>query len=151
MKMERRDFLLWMGGIAFSLGSAEKEKCDLLKVLFSIYREVKEMGCRPGEDFLKREFHLELDGKRENREEHILVLIHNEGNIEKFILQVTFFKSRANYYFTRNAESIRNITCVVNGDAIDVIENELKEEELNILLPKILKGIQEEKKLLKLN
>jgi hypothetical protein len=32
-----------------------------------------------------------------------------------------------------------------------VIENELKEEELNILLPKILKGIREEKKLLKLN
>jgi len=98
--MERRNFLIWIGAIAFSLGSAKKEKFDLLKVLFCIYKEVKEMGCRPGEDFIKREFNLDLDGKRENREEHILVLIHNEGNIEKFILQVTFFKTRANYYFT---------------------------------------------------
>ncbi len=151
MKMERRDFLVWIGVIAFSLGSTKKDKCVLLKVLFSIYREVKEMGCRPGEDFIKREFNLDLDGKRENREEHILVLIHNEGNIEKFILQVTFFKTRANYYFTRNAEKISNVTCIVNGDDIEVIENELKEEELNTLLPKILKGIREEKKLLKLN
>lgn len=151
MKMERRDFLLWIGAIAFSLGLTKKEKWELLKVLFNIYMEVKEMGCRIGEDFIKREFHLDLDGKRENREEHIVVLIHNEGNGDKFILQVTFFKTRANYYFTRNAENIRNITCIVNNDVIEVIENELKEEELNILLPKILKGIREEKKLLKLN
>jgi len=106
MKMERRDFLLWIGAIAFSLGLTKKEKWELFKVLFNIYREVKEMGCRAGEDFIKREFHLDLDGKRENREEHIVVLIHNEGNGDKFILQVTFFKTRANYYFTRNAENI---------------------------------------------
>ena len=149
--MERRNFLIWMGANAFSLGSAEKEKCKLLKVLFNIYREVKEMGCRPGEDFIKREFHLDLDGKRENREEHIVVLIHNEGNGDKFILQVTFFKTKSNYYDKRNAEDIRNITCIVNGDVIEVIKNELKEDELNKLLPKILKGIREEKKLLKLN
>ena len=97
------------------------------------------------------QFHLDLDGKRENREEHIVVLIHNEGNGDKFILQVTFFKTKSNYYDKRNAEDIRNITCIVNGDVIEVIKNELKEDELNKLLPKILKGIREEKKLLKLN
>jgi hypothetical protein len=118
--------------------------------LRAIYNEVKELGFREHEDFLKREFHFNLDGKWANREEHIVVLSHPERNGEKMILQVTYFGEGSGSSHARYPATIREITCLIEGDAIEIMECGFGEEETRDLLPEILKGIQNEKKLLEL-
>jgi hypothetical protein len=118
--------------------------------LRAIYDEVKELGFRDHEDFMKREFHFNLDGKWSNREEHIVVLSHPAQNGEKMILQVTYFGEDAGSAHARYPASVREISCLIEGDVIEIMDCGFEEREALDLLPEILKGIRNEKKLLKL-
>ncbi len=118
-------------------------------ILLQIYHEVREFGYRDEEDFIKREFHLNLDGIWANREEHVMILSHKEGNGERMILQVTYFGEAANKHFVRYPESIREIMCHIEGDALQIRECGYDEFETRALLPEILKGIRSEKELLR--
>lgn len=118
--------------------------------LKAIHQEVKELGFREHEDFLKREFHFNLDGKWANREEHIVVLSHPERNGEKMILQVTYFGEETGSAHARYPAAVREISCLIEGDAVEIMECGFEEREARDLLPEILKGIQSEKKLLEL-
>lgn len=127
---------------------AETNK-DPAQVLLAIYKEVREFGFRETEDFIKREFHLNLDGSMANREEHIVVLSHAYGNGEKMILQVTTFGENASAGYVRIPVSTCEVTCLIEGNAIEIQESMFNEDESRRLFPEILKGIQDEKKLLK--
>ena len=120
------------------------------QVLLAIYKEVLELGYREQEDFLKREFHFNLDGSMANREEHILVLGHTYGNGEKMILQVTYFSEDARAGAVRTPKLTREVSCLIEGDTIEILESMFEEAESLELFPEILKGIQNEKKYLKL-
>ena len=118
-------------------------------ILLEIYHEVRELGYRDQEDFIKREFHLNLDGIWSNREEHVLILSHKEGNGERMVLQVTYFGEAANKHFVRYPVSMREIMCHIEGDALQIRECGYDEFETRTLLPEILKGIRSEKELLR--
>jgi hypothetical protein len=118
-------------------------------ILMEIYHEVRELGYRDEEDFIKREFHFNLDGIWANREEHIMILSHKEGDGERMILQVTYFGEAANKHFVRYSESIREIMCHIEGDALQIRECGYDEFEIRALLPEILEGIRSEKELLR--
>jgi hypothetical protein len=120
------------------------------QVLMAIYKEVLELGYRDQEDFLKREFHFNLDGSMANREEHILILSHTYGHGEKMILQVTYFGEDASMGQVRTPTLTREISCLIEGNAIEIQESMFELDESLVLFPEILKGIQEEKKFLKL-
>ena len=131
-----------------STSQAEAKK-DPAQVLLAIYQEVREFGFRETENFIKREFHLNLDGSMANREEHIVVLSHAYGNGEKMILQVTTFGENVSAGYVRIPVSTCEVTCLIEGNAIEIQESMFDEDESRRLFPEILKGIQDEKKLLK--
>jgi hypothetical protein len=57
----------------------KKKPTDILK---EMYKEVVELGPYKGEDFIKREFHMELDSDENNSEEHVVFLIQDQGEKE---------------------------------------------------------------------
>lgn len=119
-------------------------------ILLEIYREVRGLGYRDDEDFIKREFHFDLDGIQSNREEHVVVLSHKDGNGERMILQVTTFGEAANQYFVRYPVNVCEILCYIEGDSLQIKECGYGERETRKLLPEILKGIRSEIELLRL-
>lgn len=125
-----------------------KEEKSYERLLLKIYQEVAELGYRANEDFIKREFDFDLDGRRDNREEHVLVMSYKDGDCEKMILQLTFF-NRISGSFVRHAKEVKTITCMVDGESVEIKKSEFSKAEVKLLL-KILKGIQREKKLLEL-
>ena len=136
--------------LPLSLGGQSKAPQEPEQVLLAIYKEVRELGYRDQEDFLKREFHFNLDGSMANREEHILVLSHVHGNGEKMIMQVTYFGENARAGTLRTPTLTREISCLIEGNAIEIQESMFERDESLELFPEILKGIQDEKKFLKL-
>jgi hypothetical protein len=119
-------------------------------ILMEIYREVQELGFREDEDFIKREFHFDLDGILSNREEHIVILSHKIGNGDRMILQVTTFGKAANQFYVRYPVNVNEIQCYIEGDALQIRKCGYEEHEARALLPEILKGIRSEKKLLRM-
>ncbi len=145
-----------VAGLAWSMlppssliGQAQANK-QPEQALLAIYKEVLELGYRDQEDFLKREFHFNLDGSMANREEHIVVLSHASGNGEKMILQVTYFGEDAHAGSARYPKLTREISCLIQGNTIEIQESMFERDESLELFPEILKGIQDEKKYLKL-
>jgi hypothetical protein len=124
--------------------------CDeSVGILLEIHREVKKLGYRAEEDFIKREFHFDLDGVKANREEHVVILSHKDGNGERMILQVTTFGKAANQYFVRYPVDVSEILCYIEGDSLQIRECGYGEKEARALLPEILKGIRSEIELLR--
>lgn len=125
----------------------EKDPCEILK---EIYKEVKELGKYPTEDFIKRTFHINLDGDESNKEEHVVVLSHKVGDKERMIVQVTYFEYRSRSSIVKHPKEIRTVLCYIKGDNLEIAESDYDEKEIRSLLPEILQGIRNKKKLLKL-
>ncbi len=136
--------------VSFPLITQSESLKEPDQLLMAIFKEVRELGFRENEDFIKREFHIDLDGSMANREEHIVVLSHLDGNGEKMILQVTYFGETASGGIARYSKEIREISCQIEGNALVIQHCGFDVDEARHVLPEILKGIQDEKKLLKL-
>jgi len=129
---------------------ASKQKKDPTEILKEIYKEVKELGARDNEDFIKREFHIDLDGNEKNREEHVVVLSYCDGDKEKMIVQVTYFNSGKSSRLIKYAKDTKKVSCHIKEAQLEIINSDYNECEIKSLLQEILKGIREEKKFLKL-
>jgi hypothetical protein len=133
-----------------SISIKTKQKKDPCKILKEIYKEVSELGSRKNENFIKREFHFDLDKNETNSEEHIVVLIYDIGDRERMVVQVTYFKSRGNINIIKYAKDIRMVFCSIKKDIIEIEKCDYDDKEIKSILPKVLEGIKEEKKLFKL-
>lgn len=120
------------------------------KALKDIHAEVLEMGGCADDDFIKQEFWFELDGVEENKEEHVVVIQHNDGLNLKMIVQITYFTRDENRRFVRFAEDTKSVFCRVSGGGPEIDRSDYSDEEMETLLPGILKGIRIEKEILKL-
>jgi hypothetical protein len=118
--------------------------------LKNIYEEVLELGKREGEDFLKREFFIDLDGDEINKEEQVVVLSHDDGNRKKMIIQVTYFQPRKNNRFIKHAMDNKTVLCFIIEGSPQIKSSDFEETELKTILPGILNGIRDKKKLLQL-
>jgi len=145
-------FISLIGGGAPALSPSQESKIpqDPCQLLMAIHNEVEEMGFRAREDFLKREFHVNIDGSMANREEHVVVLCHPHANGEKMILQVTYFGEDTRGGISRFSKLTREICCLIEDEALVILSNAFAEEETKSVLPLILRGIQDEKKIRKL-
>ena len=132
--------------------SARKKKIkkDPIAYLTEIHAEVKELGNYENEAFVKREFHTELDGNRENKEEHVVVLIYRVGDRERMLLQITYFASKRKGSPVKYPREIRVILCSLKEDNLEIKHCDYNEKEIESLLPDILQGIRDKKKILKL-
>ncbi len=126
---------------------AKKTPSEILK---NIYQEVKELGPRENENFLRREFHMDLDGHATNKEEYVMVLSQNIDKIQKMVLQVTYFEQDKANRFVKNAKETKEIKCELIGEDFKIKYCDYEEKKLKKVLSKILTGIQEKKRILKL-
>ena len=133
-----------------SISIKTKDKKDPCKILKEIYKEVSELGSRKNENFIKREFHFDLDKNETNSEEHVVVLIYDVGDRKRMVVQVTYFKSRGNNNIIKYAKDIRMVFCSLKKDIIEIEKCDYDDKEIKSILPKVLEGIREEKKLFKL-
>lgn len=124
-----------------------KQPADLL---WEIYKEVTELERFENDNYIKGEFHINLDGNEENKEEHIIVLNHFAGGREKMLLQVTYFESRRKNSPVKYAKCVREIDCCILDRRIEIEKCDYNEVEINALLPGILEGIRDTKKFLNL-
>lgn len=120
------------------------------KVLLSIYKEVLDLGFRENENFIKGEFHFDVDGREDNREEHIVFIINPYYDSHKFILQVTYFEAGVRIGSGRAASEYKEMTGFIKKSHVKISKSGFTPEEAGSLFPAILAGIQEEKKLYEL-
>jgi hypothetical protein len=119
-------------------------------ILWEIYKEVEVLGHVENESFAKGEFHVNLDGNEDNKEEYVLVLNHHAAGKEKMLLQITYFESRRKNSPVKYAKCVREIECCVFGGRVEIERCDYSDSEINSLLPDILEGIRDEKKILEL-
>ncbi|MBD3415211.1 MAG: hypothetical protein GF421_12385 [Candidatus Aminicenantes bacterium] len=144
---------LFLGsGNFLGMTSLEKEKQtdSPEKIIIQIYHEIKDMGPREGEDFIKREFHFDLDGRKQNREEHILVFSYVSRNQQIFSIQITYYEDENSKDYQGRALEIKDINCLITDETAEIKESSYSQEEIKSLLPQVLKGIQRERELLSL-
>ena len=166
--MERREFLrnfprgLIIGAATASvfISNAQSSAYDVLtnvlqrikkpkEILKEMYKEVVELGPYKDEDFIKREFHMELDSDENNSEEHVVFLIQDQGEKQKMIIQVTYFQAKRTRII-KYAKDVKTILCYVKGDEIEIEKCDYSENDIKSLFPDILEGIRNKKKFLKL-
>ncbi|NIO49350.1 MAG: hypothetical protein GTN73_07955 [Candidatus Aminicenantes bacterium] len=166
--MERREFLrnfprvIIIGAVAAHmfmikaqssvyevLTDQPQRKKNPKEILIEMYKEVVELGPYKNEDFIKREFHMELDNDENNSEEHVVFLIQNAGEKEKMIIQVTYFEAKRTRII-KYAKDIKTILCHVKGDEVEIKKCDYSEDEVKSMFPDILQGIRNKKKFLKL-
>jgi predicted small secreted protein len=166
--MERRRFLKnffrgIIGGVAAAslfisnarssvysvLTDTRRHQENPIEILKEMYKEVVELGPYENDDFIKREFHMDLDNDANNSEEHVLFLIQDVGDKEKMIIQVTYFEAPRTRII-KYAKDIKTILCYVKGDEIEIQKCDYSENDIKSLFPVMLKGIRNKKKFLKL-
>lgn len=119
-------------------------------ILKGIYKEVSELGKRKNENFIKREFHFDLDENPTNSEEHIVVLIYDIDKRERMVVQVTYFETEGVKHSIKYAKDIRLISCHIASEKLEIDKCDFDKKEMKPILIDILTGIQEEKKIFKL-
>jgi len=124
----------------------ENEQSEFLR---AIYDEVQDLGRYGNDNFIKREFHLNLDGNQSNKEEHVVVLNHCHSGRKMMLVQVTYFESRRKNSPVKYAKMIREIECCILDKGIDIQRCDYDKTEIRSLLPSILQGIRENKKYLR--
>jgi hypothetical protein len=124
----------------------KKNPTDILK---EMYKEVVELGAYENEDFIKREFHIDLDSDENNSEEHVVFLIQSVGDKEKMTIQVTYFEAKRTRII-KYAKDIKTILCHVKGGEVEIKKCDYSEHDIKSLFPDILQGIRNKKKFLKL-
>lgn len=129
---------------------AQNQEKSPEKILKEIYNEVIELKSYEGEEFLRREFFMNLDEEERGKREHVVVLIHKEGKKEKMMLQVTYLESRMESSIIKHARATKKISSLIKGNRLEIEESSYEKEEIKSLLPKILKNICLKKEYLKL-
>ena len=109
-------------GFPFAQGKPAKRNTPA-EILKDIHAEVKEMGFYENETFLRREFHMNLDGNDTNKEEYVMVFSQTIYGIDKMTVQVTYFEPQADNRFIKHAVASREIKCdICNG----IIDNDIE-------------------------
>jgi hypothetical protein len=132
-----------------SLNKDESKKSPE-EILKDIHKEVTELGKRENENFIKREFHFDLDENPTNTEEHIVVLIYDIEQGERMVVQVTYFETDGLAHSVKYAKDIKLISCYLDSEKLKIEKCDFNKKEMQPLFSDILKGIKEEKKLFKL-
>jgi hypothetical protein len=120
------------------------------KLLKDIHDEVLQFGINEDPDLIKREFWMDLDGYEGNKEEHVVVMRHNDGMNLKMTVQITYFSEDKGKRFVRFAKDTKLIQCCVKENDLEINKSDYTDKEMEKLFNDILIGIRNKKELLKL-
>jgi len=120
------------------------------KLLKDIHDEVLQFGINEDPDLIKREFWMDLDGREDNKEEHIVVMRYNDGLNLKMTVQVTYFSKDKGKRFVRFAKDTKLVQCSIKEHDLEINRSDYSDKEMEKLFANILTGIRNKKELLKL-
>jgi hypothetical protein len=120
------------------------------KLLRAIHDEIMEFGINEDPNLIKREFWMDLDGREDNKEEHVVVMRHNDGINLKMTVQVTYYSEDKGKRFIRFAKDTKLVQCCVKENDLEISNSDYDEKEMEKLFQDILIGIRNKKEILKL-
>lgn len=120
------------------------------KLLKDIHDEVLHFGINEDPNLIKREFWMDLDGQEDNKEEHVVVMRHNDGLNLRMTVQVTYYSEDKGKRFVRYAKNSKLIQCCINENDLEIDKSDYTDKEMEKLFKEILKGIRSKKEILKL-
>ena len=120
------------------------------KLLKDIHDEILDFGINEDPNLIKREFWMDLDGRNDNKEEHVVVMRHNDGMNLKMTVQVTYFSEDKGKRFVRFAKDTKLVQCCVRENDPEITSSDYNEKEMEKLFQDILVGIRNKKEILKL-
>ena len=120
------------------------------KLLQDIHDEVLDFGFNEDPDLIKREFWSDLDGQESNKEEHIVVLRHNDGMNLRMTVQVTYFSEDKGKRLVRYAKDTKLVQCCIKEKDLEINRSDYSAKEMEKLFQNILTAIREKKENLKL-
>jgi len=118
-------------------------------LLLDIYSEVREMGPRPGEILIKREFFVGEDDDDTNKDIHVAIVIQPEGSGDKMTILVNYMRrdrKRRNVALTTHS---RTLTCLLEGGRVEVFPPRRDQRRIDDILPGILRAVRDKKRLLR--
>lgn len=121
-----------------------------LEILRTICVEVKEMGVRPGEDYIQREFFIGApDEDDTNKDISVNIFIQTVAGTEKMRIQVTYLERTRENSKVKLAKETRHLNVIVGEDAVRIERSDYDEGELPKLAEDVLRAIKDKKRLLK--
>jgi hypothetical protein len=126
------------------------QEAEVQKLLKEILDEVLEIECQQDEDFVKGEFWMDLDGNEGNKEEHIVVMRHDDGHELKMTVQVTYYMPDKGQHFIRFANVTKTVLCCIKDSGPEIYQSDYSKDEMATLFPELLRGIRNKKEILKL-
>jgi len=125
-------------------------KADDLAALKMIFDEVREMGARPGEDFVKGEFFIGApDDDDTNKDTQAVVLIQTVDGLETMMIQVTYMERTRENPRIKIAKETKNLKCRIAGRRLSVVSSDYEGQGLRRLAADLLQSIRDKKRLLR--
>ena len=129
----------------------QSEFSKSLQIMKSIYGEVKDMGFRPGETFIQREFFIGApDDDDTNKDISVIVFIQTVDGTEKMAIQVTYLERTKENPKVKLAKETRSIKLAVDHGGLRLERSDYNERDLVRLAEDILKAVRDKKRLLKI-
>lgn len=120
----------------------------MLKLL---YKEAFEIAPQVTMDYIKNEYHVDLDGMAANKEEHVVFLCYDCPEGKRFIVQVTYFQPVGHDVVVKYADESKQIQCTVTDRTFLVTQTSYSDNEMKRLLNTLIQRVEEENELLRLN
>lgn len=119
-------------------------------VLAKIVVETREMGARPGENFIKQEFFIGgPDDDDTNKDTSVVVLIQSIDGTERMTIQVTRMERDRSNPRIKTARETKSIVGRPDGLLFKIIRSDFIGDELDSVCAQILRAVQDKKRLLK--
>ncbi len=119
-------------------------------LLRRILVETRELGARPGEDFIKQEFFIGgPDDDDTNKDISIIILIQTIDGAERMTIQATRMERDRRDPRIKTARETKSIVGRRDGLFFKMIRSDFAGEELDSVCAQILRAVQDKKRLIK--
>ena len=123
---------------------------DPAVLLKKILVETRELGARPGENFIKQEFFIGgADDDDTNKDTSVVVLIQSIDGTERMTIQVTRMDRDRNDPRIKTARETKSIVGGPDGKGFRITRSDFTADELESVCAQILRAVQDKKRLLK--
>jgi hypothetical protein len=119
-------------------------------VLTQILAETRELGGRPGEDFIKHEFFIGgADDDDTNKDTSVAILIQTLDGRERMTIQVTRMERDRRDPRIKTARDTKTISGALEGTVFRITRSDYSQDELESLCSQILRAVRDKKRLMK--
>lgn len=130
----------------FPISGKMKDRTDLLRQL---HGEVSAFGKRPGESFVREDFHIGPADDDTNQEEHLAILIQDLDDGSKMTIQFTGLEPARHNPNIRYGKEVKTVVCIVRAEGeTEVVRSDYGERALAGRLEKALEAVRNKKDLL---